>query len=213
MAETTTYPKTPANTVNRYKHQATYDADTIHTIVNSTPVLHVSFCYLHGYVSSCFMNLACSDARGLPLCVAATKVDGFVLTLTPSSHNYSYRSAVLQGYGTVVENVEEKLWAMKIDHQLRGTGSLRQHALREGCPEDERKDMKREEVLDTVWTGVIPVYERLGTPVPGPYNRVQEVPNHVGKWKHEENERREEYAREAGNKSAPLKRPKKSMEV
>lgn len=62
--EETSYPKTPANTVNRYKHQgkrhteenvverkpclitldpATYDVATIHEIVNSCPVLHVSF--------------------------------------------------------------------------------------------------------------------------------------------------------------------------
>jgi hypothetical protein len=53
-------------------------------------------CYLHGYVSSRLMKLA-DDAvkrgeEGLPLYVAATKVDGFVLSLTPNSHNYNYRS-------------------------------------------------------------------------------------------------------------------------
>jgi hypothetical protein len=56
-------------------------------------------CYLHGYVSSRLMKLA-DDAvkrgeEGLPLCVAATKVDGFVLSLTPNSHNYNYRSGKL----------------------------------------------------------------------------------------------------------------------
>jgi nitroimidazol reductase NimA-like FMN-containing flavoprotein (pyridoxamine 5'-phosphate oxidase superfamily) len=189
-------------------------------------------CYLHGYVSSRLMNLAYSDKQGLPLCVAATRVDGFVLTLTPNSHNYNYRSAVLQGYGIVVEDVDEKLWAMKLitnsvvpdrydntrvppdKSEMQSTRILKMSIcsasgkVREGCPEDERKDMKREDVLDSVWTGVVPVYERLGSPIEGPYNRVKEVPDHVGRWVMAENERREKYAVEAANKPAPLKRSK-----
>jgi nitroimidazol reductase NimA-like FMN-containing flavoprotein (pyridoxamine 5'-phosphate oxidase superfamily) len=285
MAETT-YPQKGFNNVNRYKHQgglpfiaivydmlnaiATYDVETIHSIVNNTPVLHVSFvpdpavpvpiilpmigemglypgdeangdpdwkCYLHGYVSSRLMRLG-ADAvergeEGLPLCVAATKVDGFVLTLTPNSHNYNYRSAVLQGHATVVEDVDEKIWAMKLitnsvvpdryentrvppdGAEMQSTRILKMRIsgasgkVREGCPEDERKDMKREDVLDSVWTGVVPVYEKLVEPVPGPYNRVQQVPEHVTKFVKEENAKREKYAVGAANKPAPLKRKKK----
>ncbi|PSN72258.1 hypothetical protein BS50DRAFT_544695 [Corynespora cassiicola Philippines] len=264
------YPQNGLNSVNRYKHQATYDVEVIHSIVNSTPVLHVSFvpdptipapivlpmigqlglypgeeergesdwkCYLHGYVSSRLMKLA-ADAvsrgeEGLPLCVAATKVDGFVLTLTPNSHNYNYRSAVLQGFGTVVEDVDEKIWAMKLitnsvvpdrydntrvppdGAEMQSTRILKMRItgasgkVREGVPEDERKDMRREDVLDSVWTGVIPVYEKLGVPQPGPYNRIK-VPEHVRKFIDQENLQREEYAMEGAHKPAPLKRPKKS---
>lgn len=194
-------------------------------------------CYLHGYVSSRLMKLA-ADAeqrgeQGLPLCVAATKVDGFVLSLTPNSHNYNYRSAVLHGFGTVVEDVEEKLWAMQLitdsvvpgryantrvppdGAEMQSTRILKMRIagasgkVREGVPEDERKDMKRDDVLDAVWTGVVPVYERLGEPRPGPYNRVKEVPEHVRKFVDGENERRERYAVEAAQKPAPLKRLKK----
>lgn len=89
-------------------------------------------CYLHGYVSSRIMNLSrASGGKGLPICIAASKVDGLgdlfitpcsdccrwhliVLTLTPNSHNYNYRSAVLFGYATLVEDVEEKIWAMEL---------------------------------------------------------------------------------------------------
>lgn len=81
--------------------------------------------------------------------------------------------------------------------------------VREGVPEDERKDMKREDVLDEVWTGVVPVYERLGEPVPGPYNRVGDVPGYVKRFVEGENLRREEYARGAAGKAAPLKRVKR----
>jgi hypothetical protein len=84
--------------------------------------------------------------------------------------------------------------------------------VREGCPEDERKDMKNEEILDTVWTGVVPVYEKLGEPLPGPYNRVKDVPAHVSAFVQGENVKREEYAMEAAKKPAPPKRVKKSGE-
>lgn len=101
---------------------ATYDLEAIHTIVNTTPVVHVSFqsndpaegpfpatlpmigqmgsfdhpssgledpldCYLHGYVSARMMKNAQAGAQGegsqgLPMSIAATKVDGLVLSLT-----------------------------------------------------------------------------------------------------------------------------------
>ncbi|CAG8978087.1 hypothetical protein HYALB_00000759 [Hymenoscyphus albidus] len=37
------YPKLPRNTVQRYKARGTYDYQTIHKIINTTPLLHVSF--------------------------------------------------------------------------------------------------------------------------------------------------------------------------
>lgn len=174
--------------------------------------------------------------EGLPLCVAATKVDGFVLTLTPNTHNYNYRSAVLQGFATIVEDQEEKIWAMELitnsvvpnryentrippdGAEMQSTRILKlkitgaSGKVREGVPNDERKDMKREEVLDTVWTGVIPVYEKLGDPQPGPYNRLSEIPDHVKSFVQEQNKTREKYAFDAAHKPAPVKRVKKGEE-
>ena len=122
------------------------------------------------------MNLSASALSrgepGLPLCVAATKVDGFVLTLTPNSHNYNYRSAVLQGHAAIVEDVDEKIWAMKLitnsvvperyentrvppdGAEMQSTRILKMRIssasgkVREGVPEDERKDMKRDDVCE-----------------------------------------------------------------
>ena len=194
-------------------------------------------CYLHGYVSSRLMRLAdeatTRGEQGVGLCVAASKVDGFVLSLTPNSHNYNYRSAILQGFATIVHDEEEKLWAMKLitnsvvpdryentrvppdGAEMQSTRILKLRItaasgkVREGVPEDERKDMKRDDVLNSVWTGVIPVFEALGTPQPGPYNRVEQVPEYVTRCVEEENMKREKYAYEAAHKPAPSKRPKK----
>lgn len=136
-------------------------------------------CYLHGYVSSRIMSLTSSALSrgepGLPLCVAATKLDGFVLSLTPNSHNYNYRSAVLHGHSTVVEDVDEKVWAMKLitnsvvaerwegtrvppdGAEMQSTRILKMRIssasgkVRVGGPEDERKDLKRDDVSVNVF--------------------------------------------------------------
>ena len=57
-----------------------------------------------GYVSSGLMKQARENPKsGLAITIAATKVDGIVLSLTPNSHSYNYRSAVLFGFGSLVE--------------------------------------------------------------------------------------------------------------
>ena len=49
------------------------------------------------------MNQARKSGSGLAITIAATKVDGIVLSLTPNSHSYNYRSAVLFGHGSFVD--------------------------------------------------------------------------------------------------------------
>lgn len=193
-------------------------------------------CYLHGYLTSRLMKSA-DDAikrgeKGMPICVAATKVDGLVLTLTPYSHNYNYRSAVLHGHATIVEDEKEKLWAMQLitnsvvpdrwQHtrvppdpaEMQSTRIMKvkiaaaSGKIRDGVPNDERRDLKRNDVLDRVWTGVIPVYEAYGEPQPGPYNRVKEVPEHVEDFVLSHGEINERYAYDAAHKPAPEKRKK-----
>ncbi|KAH0609896.1 uncharacterized protein H6S33_012442 [Morchella sextelata] len=242
MSRELSYPKTPINKVNRYNQRASYDASTIHRIVNTTSVLHVSFvvpsdpkdpssaplpmilpmigqmgsfdypssdetdaldCYLHGYVSSRIINLA-RGVEGIPLCVAATKIDGFVLSLTPNSHSYNYRSAILHGTATLVIDPAEKLYAMELitnsvipdrwnhtrippdEAEMSSTSVLKlkissaSAKVRTGPPLDEKKDNERPGLREKVWTGVVPVFEALGVPIPGPDNAVDEVPEYVG---------------------------------
>ncbi|KAM0247017.1 hypothetical protein ACHAP5_004297 [Fusarium lateritium] len=142
------YPREAINTVKRENDRAVYALKTIHHIVNSCQILHVSFntpsqpfpvilpmigqmgsfdrpsadisdpldLYLHGYVSSRFVNLG-RDAgaeKGLPVSVAASHVDGLVLALSSFSHSYNYRSTVLFGHATLVEDEEERMYAMEL---------------------------------------------------------------------------------------------------
>ena len=194
-------------------------------------------CYLHGYVSSRIMNLARtssssksesesepwsgSEQRGLAVCVAATKVDGLVLSLTPNTHSYNYRSAILHGYAQLVESVEEKLYAMELitnsvvperwansrtppdGAEMQSTVILRVSVvdasakIRDGAPHDEGKDTSRQELGERIWRGVVPVHEVLGSPVPSRENRVAVVPDHIRNYVEEVNGRNERYARDA----------------
>jgi hypothetical protein len=168
--------------------------------------------YLHGYVSARIMRLAKEQqgadggGRGLPVCVAATKVDSLVLSLTPFSHSYNYRSALLHGYATLVTSPDEKLWALQLvtddvlpgryEHtrtppdkgELDTTSIMRVRVaaasakIRTGDPMDDKKDMERDDVRDRVWVGTIPVHERFGEPVPASHNRVDAVPDYILKY-------------------------------
>jgi nitroimidazol reductase NimA-like FMN-containing flavoprotein (pyridoxamine 5'-phosphate oxidase superfamily) len=179
-------------------------------------------CYIHGYISARMMNLArASDGEGLPLCISATKVDGLILSLTPFSHSYNYRSAVLHGYGTLVTDEKEKLHAMKLitnsvvpdrwdnsrtppdGGELASTALLKVRIvdgsgkIRDGGVSDEKKDYQNEETTKRIWTGVVPVWETFGEPIPSPENQVKDLPEYIKNYTSEVNERNRSYAFDA----------------
>lgn len=238
-----------------------YDYETIHTIVNTATVLHVSFTpttddpfptilpmlgalgsfgsptiplsdgpldlYLHGYVSSRLVRIAQPSAadsatstatpHGLPVAVAATHVDGYVLALTPMHHSMNYRSAVLHGYASAVTDPAERLYAMELitesavpgrwantrvpptSAELTSTGILKVRIesasakVRAGMPAEDRKDEKDEAVRDRVWSGVVPIWEAKGQPVAAAKNRV-ELPRYLTEWIDEANREAEQGA-------------------
>lgn len=184
-------------------------------------------CYIHGYVSGRMFNLARQSEQGLPVCIAASKVDGLVLSLTPFNHSYNYRSAVLHGYAKLVTDEDEKMWAMKLitesvlaqrwensrtppdKAELGATSILRvkivagSGKIRDGHASDEKKDYQNDEVTSRVWTGVVPVYEVLGQPVPNPDNKVQEVPEYIQSYVDRCSERSKDYALKAVKAGLP----------
>lgn len=163
-------------------------------------------CYLHGYVSARLMRLAGGSEKGLPVGIAATRVDGLVLSLTPNSHSYNYQSAVLQGYAKPVETDEEKVFAMELITNkvlpqrwqntrippdkvemtstmiLKVTIETGSGKIRAGEPHDEDKDLTREELTTSTWTGVVPVWETFGEPIPSASNKVIKVPDYINSF-------------------------------
>lgn len=153
--------------------------------------------YLHGYVSSRLFNLGrAAGQQGLPVTCAASHVDGLVLALSAFHHSYNYRSAVLFGHATLVDDPEEKLYAMELitnsvvpdrwansrlpptNAEMQSTNILRVRIasgsakFRDGGVTDDKNDLGNEDALNSVWAGVVPVYSILGEPVAAPHNRV-----------------------------------------
>ena len=192
------YPLQARNTVRRHRERAKYDFETVHSIVNASPILHVSFLptdpnedpfstilpiigymgsfdglstealdvYLHGHSASRVMRLAGNHGpKGIPVCIAATLLDGMKLSLTPFNNSCNYRSVVLHGYATVVTVESEKDWGLHLitDDLVPGcwdnsrvpptraenlsTSVLRVHdasasaKINQGGPSDDRKDL------------------------------------------------------------------------
>ena len=181
-------------------------------------------CYLHGYVSSGLMKAARTDPeKGIPLTISATKVDGIVLSLTPNSHSYNYRSAILFGYGAIVEDPEEKVWAMRLvtnsvmpdrwgntrvppdAGEMASTSILRVKVVngsgkvRDGGPHDDKKDSEQKDLVERVWTGVVPIWETIGEPIRGGDGQAKELPDNIRNFRTEANEDSEDFAKAAAS--------------
>ncbi|KAF8149162.1 flavin-nucleotide-binding protein [Crassisporium funariophilum] len=262
MSDIEVYEKTPRSTVNRLKQRAVYDQDQIHTIIDSAPVVHVSFApspfdtdpfpailpmlgctgaytsptatqtsppaiYLHGHAASRLIKLPTNQGDdfdglpGVPVCVAATHIDGLVLALTPFNHSCNYRSAIVHGYAQAVTDPAEKMYALTLitDNMLPGrwdnsrvppteaemisTGVLRVDIV--SASAKDRADLADGEMRERVWEGVLPAWVTYGEPIPGEENRVHHVPGYIQEWVKAENEKQEAYARRIAVGKPPKK--------
>jgi len=179
--------------------------------------------YIHAHASSRLMKLPGSDLtvdhpEGLPVCVAATLLDGIKLALTPFNHSCNYRSAVLHGYANLVTDEDEKNWSLHLitdglvpnrwnntrvpptKAELQSTSVLRitvvsaSAKIATGPAGDDRKDLQNDDVTSKVWKGVLPIWEHIGPPVESETNKVTPVPEYLSSWVRERNTSREGYA-------------------
>ncbi|CAA7271369.1 unnamed protein product [Cyclocybe aegerita] len=272
MSDATQYEKTPRSTVNRLKQRAVYDQETIRSIIDTSPILHVSFLpvhpsddpfptilpmlgcfgaytapnaelqsapaiYLHGHSASRFFKLPGNTSSwaaeeglpGLPVCVAATHIDGLVLALTPFNHSSNYRSAVVHGYAQLVTDAAEKDYALTLitdnivperwansrvpptEAEMKTTSVIRVDVVsasakvRAYTAGNDKADLEDESVVGKVWTGVVPMWTQYGEPVPAVENRVSRVPEHVARVIEERNAEGEQWAKDIATRKAPKK--------
>ena len=75
---------------------------------------------------------------------------------------------------------------------VNGSGKIRI-----GGPGDEKKDIEKRDLVESVWTGVVPMWESLGEPVVGGDGKLEDVPAHVRVFRNDTNEVNEKYAKTA----------------
>jgi nitroimidazol reductase NimA-like FMN-containing flavoprotein (pyridoxamine 5'-phosphate oxidase superfamily) len=164
----------------------------------AVPTLHArcgDLVYCHGSVASRTLRTL---ASGMPACLTVSLLDGLVLARAAMHHSANYRSVMLLGKATLVEDPEEKREALKavVEHivpgrseqvrgptenELRATSVLAipiseaSAKIRTGGPLDDEDDYALE-----AWAGVIPFTTTAGSPVPDPKLRAGiEVPLNV----------------------------------
>jgi uncharacterized protein len=178
--------------VKREPQRGVYDRETIDAILDEALVCHLGFAvdgqpyviptlharigdllYVHGSAASRMLRHAASDAR---ICVTVTLLDGLVLARSVFNHSIDYRSVVVLGTPTLVEDVGEKREALHAftdhiapgrweearqptDQELKATWILSvpldeaSAKIRTGPPEDEPEDLEL-----PVWAGVVPIH-------------------------------------------------------
>jgi nitroimidazol reductase NimA-like FMN-containing flavoprotein (pyridoxamine 5'-phosphate oxidase superfamily) len=139
--------------------------------------------YIHGSQASRMLRTL---SEGVDACVTVTLIDGLVLARSAFHHSMNYRSVVIFGRATLVEDVEEKGAALLAlsEHIVRGRWAevrepteqeLRQTTvlvvplvevsakIRTGPPLDDEEDYAM-----SVWAGVLPLRLETGEPINDP---------------------------------------------
>ena len=115
--KTTTRTKLTRNPI-----RADYDRDVVNQRIDATPLCHVSYIidgrpyvtptlqwregdtiYWHGSSASRFLR----QIVGKDVCIASTHYDGFVLSRSAFHHSINYRSVMLFGEATKIEDSEK----------------------------------------------------------------------------------------------------------
>ncbi len=190
---------TPRTRVVRESDRGVYDRDTVNRILDEGFLCHVGFVvdgqpyviptsygrdgdvlYIHGSAASRMLR---NLDNAIPVCVTVTLLDGLVLARSVFNHSMNYRSVVILGTATLIDNPEEKLAALLAlsqhilpgrwddsrqpnEKELKATSVLRipieefSAKARVGPPIDDEPDY-----TFPTWAGVIPLDTTVGTPI------------------------------------------------
>jgi len=186
--------------VKRRPTRGVYDRAQVHSILDQGFVCHLGFVvegqpyviptayarsgeviYIHGSPASRIMRVA---GQQLDICLTVTLVDGFVLARSVFHHSMNYRSVVVLGKASFVEDPAGKLEALRCvtnhlapgrwdearrptESELKATSVLAlpleevSAKVRTGPPIDDEEDF-----AVPVWAGVVPIRTELGEPIP-----------------------------------------------
>jgi nitroimidazol reductase NimA-like FMN-containing flavoprotein (pyridoxamine 5'-phosphate oxidase superfamily) len=198
----------------READRAVYDRAAAYKILDEGFICHVGFVsdgqpfviptgygrtgnnlYIHGSAASRMLRHL---NQGLPVCVTVTLLDGLVLARSIFNHSLNYRSVVVLGNAVLVDDLKEKLEALRLlsehilpgrwedsrqpnEKELKATSVLRlpinefSAKVRQGPPIDDEPDYEF-----PTWAGVIPLEIVAGSPVNDPrLDPSREVPEYA----------------------------------
>jgi hypothetical protein len=206
--------KNQRNTVKRSPKRGHYDRELVYQILDEGLVCHVGFVvegqpfviptaygrvadklYIHGSPASRMLK---NLLDGIEVCVTVTLLDGLVLARSAFHHSMNYRSVMIFGTATKVEDETEKLAALQAfteniipqrwqevrspnEAEMLGTLVLAlpideaSAKMRTGDPLDDEADYQL-----PVWAGQIPLQLLAKNPIPD--SRLAEnitIPNNV----------------------------------
>lgn len=185
------YTPTARTRVVREPQLGVYDRAAVYEILDEGFICHLGFTidrqpfviptsyarsgdalYIHGSAASRMLRRV---TEGVPVCVTVTLLDGLVLARSVFNHSMNYRSAVVLGTATIVDDPQEKLNALRVlsehilpgrwvearqpkQNELKATTVVRlpieeySAKVRTGPPIDDEEDYSF-----PVWAGVIPL--------------------------------------------------------
>src|SRR5712692_2334837 len=151
-----TFPQTARATVKRLPQRGIYDRKVVNQILDEGFICHVGFVVngqpfviptgyarldnqllIHGSQASRMLRTL---SGGVEVCVTVTLIDGLVLARSAFHHSMNYRSVVVFGRATVIDDQNEKLAALR---------ALSEHMI-PGRWDDVREPNERELDLTTV---------------------------------------------------------------
>jgi nitroimidazol reductase NimA-like FMN-containing flavoprotein (pyridoxamine 5'-phosphate oxidase superfamily) len=193
---------TPRTRVVREADRAVYDRDAAYRILDEGFLCHVGFVadgqpfviptsygrkddslYIHGSAASRMLRQL---KEGVAVCITVTLLDGLVFARSIFNHSMNYRSVVILGNATLVEDPQEKIAALHAlsehilpgrwadsrqpnERELKATSILRvpieefSAKVRTGPPIDDEPDY-----AFPTWAGVVPLEMTAGTPIDDP---------------------------------------------
>jgi len=185
--------------VVRESDRAVYDREPVYRILDEGFLCHVGFAvdgqpfviptsygrkeaslYIHGSAASRMLR---QMKEGVAVCITVTLLDGLVLARSVFNHSMNYRSVVILGTATLVDDPEEKLAALRIlsehilpgrwddsrqpnERELKATSVLRlpieefSAKVRQGPVVDDEEDYSF-----PTWAGVVPLEMKWGPPL------------------------------------------------
>ena len=197
-----TFPQTDRTKLKRLPKRGHFDRETVYAILDEGFICHVGFVmdgqpfviptgyaragdklYLHGSQASRMLR---SLAGGLDACVTVTIVDGLVLARSAFHHSMNYRSVLVFGRATLVDEPKEKYEALVAlsehivpgrwadvrepnEQEMKQTTVLclpleeASAKIRTGPPLDDEEDYAL-----PMWAGVVPLKLTAGEPINDP---------------------------------------------